>query len=176
MKSSSFIVGTAEAILFLLLGIFLFILPMTALAIINYLAGGILVLSGIVALIRYATTKEGKQRILLIPQGFLGIIFGLMLIIGNMHIVALLLSYFIIFWFLASSITSLAASTCLQGALCIISILLNIFIIAISIWAFFSLWFSLDVFVFTLALLFIIVGIQKILFLLGERNSLKKGV
>lgn len=84
-----FIASLVSSILFLLLGLFLVLMPDTTLSLISYLLGSIILIIGIINLIHYFKSNEQAFKIELV-LGIICIVIGLFIILNPKFIVSII--------------------------------------------------------------------------------------
>ena len=158
--------GTAfEGLLFILFGIVILIWPKIATNIIFNFAGILLIIVSIISLILIFRNKEFKStQWFLGIQGVLSLVFGLVLLIGNSVIFTLILSYILIIWFLIMAIGRLIFIIQFKvvSNFRIVSIILNLTIIGISIWAMLNAQVAFTLFIWMIALILLSRGVENI--------------
>ncbi|TLG74321.1 DUF308 domain-containing protein [Culicoidibacter larvae] len=164
-----------ESLLYIILGIIIIIWPTQITGLIINISGILLIISGLVSIYRSIKIKDNPElQVFAITQSALGFIFGLMLLIGNSFVITLVLVYILIFWFLfrAISHTAILFQQKRFNWLGITSIILNILVIVISIWAFFNAQLAFSIFIWTIAILFISSGLEGIiLFFISDKDQ-----
>lgn len=175
MKKGNSYFAIFESLLYVILGIIIIIWPTQVTGLIINISGILLIISGLVS-IYLAIKRKGNPelQVFAITQSALGFIFGFMLLIGNSYVITLVLVYILIFWFLFRSIshTALLLQQRRFNWLGVISIILNILVIIISIWAFFNAQLAFSIFIWTIAILFISSGLEGlILFFISDKEQ-----
>lgn len=98
------------SILFILLGICLFLFPETIISMISYILGGIILVSGVISIIRYFTRKERITMFAFdLIYGVFSIIFGVIMI-TNPTALATVIPFVLGIWVIINSIVKMRYS------------------------------------------------------------------
>lgn len=174
MKKSAIFFGIVEAILFFALAIFLVAAPASALNLIITLGGILLIASGIIIFIYYFTSKDDNKNSVLVAQGVLNLILGILLLVANTFVVAVALAYLLVFVFLVVGIMRLVESLAMKGGARIAGIILSLIVIGISISALFNAGLATGIFIWMLVFQFIFLAVERLVVVFASKESLPK--
>lgn len=163
------------ALAYFALGAMVLMWPVATVVAVVYFVGGFLLVGGI--FLMYDAFKlpseEGSKGFLLF-DGVIVTILGALFLFGNTFIGAALLIYTLIIWFMFTSVMQIIVSVKMKSRWAIVTIILDLIVIALSVYALFNPLVAAGIFVWTIAFQFMFVGITKLLLSFGPTNGQTK--
>lgn len=132
----------------------------------TYIVFGIgIILTGVLLLMdAFSLSKEDKGRSLLIFEGLMFVLFGVMFFLGSTVIGVTVISYMLVFWFMLVAIINMQYSFAIDtGWVKLLSVGLNVLVLAISIYSIFDPQLSVTIMYLSVAWQFLLSGFNKIL-------------
>lgn len=112
----------------------------------------------------FRLSKEDRTRVLLIFEGILFTIFGLMFFLGSTVVGVTVISYMLVFWFILVSVINMQYSLTVDTMwVKVLSVTLNIIVLIISVYSLFDPQLSVTIMYLSVAWQFLLSGFNKIL-------------
>lgn len=163
-----------SAIIYLLLGGMILMNPGATLSSLILVMGIFLLIAGVFLIV------DGIQLSSFVPykaayifDGILLLLIGFIFTFGNTYINIVALSYMLVIWFIASAIIQIYFVWPIGGWITVVSIILNMFVIIMSLFALSDPVIAQGILIWYLAFQFILFGINRLLVVFDSRTNLE---
>ena len=146
--------------------------PVATVVTVVYFIGGFLLVGGIFLMYdAFKLPSEVGSKGFLLFDGVIVTILGALFIFGNTFVGAALLIYTLIIWFMFTSIMQIIVSVKMKSGWSVITIILDLIVIGLSIYALFNPLVAAGIFVWTISFQFMFIGITKLLLSFAPTKS-----
>lgn len=159
------ILGFVLGIVYIIFGIYVMNTPETTLLSLALFVGIALFVGGLVLIIdSFRLPYLPHLRSSMLTEGILLFVLGLIFLLGNVDRDVKILSYLLLFWFIATSALQIQFAIAIEKVwVKVLVIVINLFVIAYSVWFLFNPDAAAYLLVATTGVLFISSGINKII-------------
>lgn len=163
MTTGNRILGIIVGILYIFFGFYAMSNPAATLITVSIFVSGVMIIGGASLIVSAYRAEEGNTKSGQMLEGILLLVLGLIFLFGNSNADIYILSYLLLFWFIASSAIQLQFALTIEKLwVKVIFILLNLFVLGYSIYFLFFPGLAAELLVVTIGILFITTGVNRI--------------